>query len=422
MPVGAWEIEFGCTTIADPNRVSQYVANAQSVDYCVNGVNLLAPVAPSWSALNVTCGCDALNWNAPTPGATPEPVAPYTTPADDPAPWYSSLAPESAHFWGFMIEKIEEHKNPPISRSVNDRITAFGGATLGLLRRRGRVMKVTMLAFGAYEAALDYGFRWLADVLTYQNTQCEVCDLTMRSACPILSGSPTYDEWDVGRWTFKQVGIIDGPRYEEPPNPNAECNLRRVSFVVGAMVPHGFKCPVQELDEVTWIEELWNPESPEPCPPTGWMCDPRESVCVSVSSDYVIGDDALVIEINADPDSAINDLLIEVTPDPYGWLCDPASAPAGYVPPPPCDVISIPVLPASYKLRYDSTIQEVTVTMPGGQVIDGTPYLDLGESSPPTFPSIRGGTYCVCISSNRCSWNASTANVSLWTVHRELAI
>lgn len=421
MPVGAWELEYGCLTIVDPNRLSAYVTNSQDAAYCVNGVNRLAPVAPAWSALKVSCGCDALNWTADYPGATPTPISPYTTPEDDPAPWYSPLAPESAHFFGFMIESIEEGKNAPIGRSVNDRITTFGGATLGALRKKGRVMKVTVLAFGAYEAALDYGFRWLTDVLVYQNAPCDTCELTFRSACPTLGEAPTYDEWDTGRWTFKQVGIVDGPRYEEPPNPNAVCNLRRISFVIAASVPHAFKCPVQEMDHVTWIDELWNDLDPE-CPPIDWMCDPTESVCHSVSSDYAIGDDALVFEVSADANTAIYNLEINIYPDPFGWVCDELSRPSGFVMPEPCDSISVPILPANYVLRYDATVQDVTITIPGGTTVSGIPYLNFAENSPPTFPAIRGGQYCVCVSSDRCSWSANGANVSLWTVHRELAI
>jgi hypothetical protein len=178
---------------------------------------------------------------------------------------------------------------------------------------------------------------------------------------------------------------------------------------------------VQELDHVTWIEELWNPLDPE-CPPIDWMCSPQETICHSVSTDYSIGDDALVFEITAAAESAIFNLEVNIYPDPFGWVCDESSRPAGFTMPEPCDSISVPTLPASYVLRYDSTIQDVTVTAPGGVTVSGIPYLNLSENRPPTFPAIRGGQYCVCISSDRCSWEANGANVSLWTVHRELAI
>lgn len=414
MPVGAWELEFGCQTVADPNRVAAYVANSQNPAYCVDGVNALAPVAPAWSTLRVNCGCDALNWTADAPGATPVPIEPYTTPALDGAPWYDSNVPESAHFYGFMVEQIVQGQNAQVTRAVNDRVTSFGGASLGSLRRKGRQMQIVLLAFGAYETAMDYGFRWLGDLLT--SDFCTLCDMTIRTACPILDESPTYDQWDTGRWTFKNVGVIEGPAYAESPNPATTCNVRRIVFTVVASVPYGYKCPVEVISNESWITEM------PPCPPEAWICGDAASTCTNVTSDYLIGEDAIVVEVKAGKFD-ISGLTVKITPDPYGWVCDPASAPAQYNPPDPCDTISIPLLPAGYKLRYDSTDQTITVTMPGGMTYDGTYFLDTTTGTAPSFPAIRSGQYCVCVSSIRSTWRGDTeSTVSVWTVHRELTV
>lgn len=259
MPVGAWELEYGCNVVADPNRTAQYVANAQDPAYCTNGVNALAPYPLKFSNLRVNCDCAALQWKAPEPWSSPELIPPYTTPAVDKAPWYTDTVPESAHFWGWMIERVDDVASPPISRKVADRVTEFGGASIGRLRRKGRTMKFTLIGFGAYELAMDYGFRWLSDILAHPATASDLCDMTFRTSCPPISDPPSFSEWDTGRWTFKNVGILDGPQYEDPPNKDMQCNVRRVSFTVVAEVPYAFKCPSAWILDQPWITTVWEP-------------------------------------------------------------------------------------------------------------------------------------------------------------------
>ena len=414
MPVGAWELEYGCNVIADPNRVAQYVANAQDPDYCVNGVNVLAPVAPKWSTLRVNCGCDALQWTSSSPTELPTQIPPYNSPSIDGAPWYSASSPESAHFWGWMIEKVEDVANAATYRSVTDRVSTFGGSTLGPLRLRGRTMKFTLIGFGAYEAAMDYGFRWLSDVLTSSHEVCELCDMTFRTSCPQLSDPPTFSEWDQGRWTFKNVGLVDGPRYEDPPNSDMGCNIRRVSFTVVAEIPYAYKCPTTWVTDQQWITELWAPGD-EGCPPLDWICTPEgDSFCVTITPPYEIGDDVLMIEVFGGREGVVN-LTITVTPNPFGYTCgDPSLGPA-------CDTVVVPYLSAGHTLIYDGTTQSIMIRHSDGTMEDGTFYINSGNV-PPTFPSIRSGSFCVCVTSDRCSWETNAATFSLWTVHRELVI
>ena len=414
MPVGAWELEYGCNVVADPNRVAQYVANAQDPAYCTNGVNALAPYPLKFSTLRVNCDCAALQWDTTTPYSAPTPVQPYTTPEADFAPWYTATIPESAHFWGWMIEKVEEVAAPPISRMVTDRITEFGGASVGRLRRKGRTMRFTLIGFGGYELAMDYGFRWLTDLLTTENSINETCDATFRTSCPPIDDPPTFAQWDTGRWTFKDVGIIDGPHYEDPPNPDMQCNVRRVSFTVVAQVPYAFKCPLPVITNQSWITQLWSPEE-GPCPPVNWICDALQaSYCQTVSAGSDIGESSLVINVTA-LDKDISNLVISVTPNPLGYPCD--SELLG----PPCDSITVPKLYAWSTLVYDGTTQTIRIQYLDGSAVDGTPFISSG-TTPPSFPSVRGGEFCVCISSDRCSWESDGAYANVWTVHRELAI
>ena len=413
MPVGAWNLEYGCNTLADPNRVAQYVANAQNPAYCVSGVNQLAPQTLKFSTLRVNCNCDALQWTASDVDVTPTAIPAYRTPALDAAPWYSSSIPESAHFWGWMIEKVENVVSPPISRNTTDRITEFGGSSLGRQRRRGRVMKFTLIGFGAYELAMDYGFRWLTHVLTSENATCETCDMIFRTSCPPISSTPTYTQWDTGRWTFKNVGITDGPHYEDPPNPDAQCNIRRVSFTVVAQVPYAFKCPVPEILNQTWITNLW--PTGTGCPPLDWICTPTSNTyCRTVTTTGGVGDSSLVIKITAGTKD-ISNLVIRVTPNPLGYSC--TSLAIGDA----CDTITVPSLPAGATMTIDGTTRTIVVNKVDADSEDGTPYLSTGTEGP-SFPTFRAGVFCVCVSSDRCSWEADGSTISIWTVHRELAI
>lgn len=418
MPVGSYSLEFGCTSIADPNRTAQYVANAQNPAYCVNGANLLAPEKPSWTFLDVACQCPALQWISDEPGEVPVPVLPYTTPKLDIAPWYSPLNPESAFFHGFIIEKIEDLSTNSVSRAITNRATRYGGGTLGSLRKLPRKFKVTLLAFGNNECALDYAFRWLSDTLTYQcNDDCGLCDATVRTCCPELDPlNPTYKDWDRGRWTFKNVGIIDGPKYEDGPTDANRCNVRRISFTLASESPYAYKCPVVCMKDQILVQAI------DACPPVNWICGEgrRSKICCRTENSFSIGDDGILVVVNANED--LYNLKISLTQDIFGYECGTVPAPAGYSHLAPCAEILIPFLPSGYTLRYDTGEERITVILPGGLERDGTPYVDASTGQPPTFPSIRCGGFCVCLTVDRCGFSSGGSTASIYSQHRELAI
>ena len=418
MPVGAYSLELSCTELINPNRTATYLMNAQDSAFCVDEVNSICPSGGiKWQALTASCGCDALLYDTPLgPNTTPVLQPTYTTPALDPAPWYDVRRPNSAHFLGFMLEKVEQLQDPPISRNLTNRATNFGGGTIGTPRRGPRKVKYTVLAFGCDECALDEGFRWLSDQLVYQcvGDECTLCDATVRTCCPSLSTPPTYAEWDTGRWTLKKVAVIDGPRYEAPPIENLACNVRRISFTLASESPFAYKCPVVCLDNQPWILAM------PPCPPAAWICGDNSSICCSINSTSDIGEDTIKVQVVARED--LTNLTISVTPDPFGYVCNPATRPAGYAVPDACAVIRIPLLEGGNTLDYDTGDETITVTRPGGQVVDGVSYIDATTGNAPTFPTLRCNNYCVCISSDRCSYRAGRSTASISSQHRELAI
>lgn len=425
MPVGGWALRYGCIDIADPNRTGQYVRNAQDVAYCINNVNQLAPDPFAFSDLKVECTCPAVGFEVQrddfcTGVQPPVPtlIAPYTTPALDPAPWYIATHPESAYFYGMIIEKVEQLQDPPTSRTINNRATTFGGGTFGSLRKGARVMKFTVLAFGNSECALDYGFRWLSDVFTYQCSECNLCDAEVRTCCPSFAdpNNPTYDEWDTGRWQLRDVGLIEGPKKESPPNEDTQCNVQRWSFTLASESPYAYKCPDCCLPPSIWVPAL------PPCPVSDWLpCAPKPKICCWKEATDVMGDDGIIVEIAVRED--LTNVKITVTPDTFGYACGVNTPPANYQSPDACAEINIPFLPEGVTFRYDTSNQKITLTYPGGETRDGTPWVDASHGTPPTFPTLRCGAFCICLESDRpCAFNAGLSTVTILTVHRELAL
>jgi hypothetical protein len=241
--------------------------------------------------------------------------------------------------------------------------------------------------------------------------------MIFRTSCPPISSTPTYAQWDTGRWTFKNVGITDGPRYEDPPNPDAQCNIRRVSFVTVASIPYGFKCPKLELNGASWITNLW--PTGVGCPPLDWICTQGDdSISQSITNSVSTGDTTLTIEIQVGTKD-INNLRISITPDPFGYVC--GTPPSGYIDPDPCYKLTIPQLPANSIFRYDGVTSTVQIKLAGQPYADGTPYLDPVQG-PPLYPSISQGQFCLHIESDRCSWEGDGSKAYVWSVHRELGI
>lgn len=206
-------IEFSGIEIANGNRIR---------DYLNNGLFSL-PIATA------ECGCDATD------------NGPYLTPDVDNAPWVDSLRLESEQFLGMMATDVR--LDSVITRSVTPKF--LGGATIGKMRPRHRIISVTGLMFGQTEQAMSYGERWLTAVLAGVIVGCAPDTLRVLLACPEAGFEAPYR-------TFRRIGVVDGPTFSQVQD-YAECHIQQVSFQIAAGVPYLISDPNTCLAETSLV-------------------------------------------------------------------------------------------------------------------------------------------------------------------------
>jgi hypothetical protein len=92
-------------------------------------------------------------------------------------------------------------------------------------------MKVNVFLFGRNEQAVEYLFRWLGSVLTGVCATCATESLMLRRYC----GS-TGDLWD-GVVEMRNVGLVEGLKWEAEIQTEGNCYIRRASFALMAGDP-----------------------------------------------------------------------------------------------------------------------------------------------------------------------------------------
>lgn len=392
---------LGCNLEINIERTSAYIASSTCAEGEFRG------------SKSITCDCPPLHWLIPEDG-TPAQPATYTTPAGDQAPWFDADIPESGKFLGFAIEEVTQGA-AVASRTVTTRISSSGGGVLGPIRNKERRLDFTVLMFACSEMAMEYGFRYLTDALGSSGCDepCSSCDAEFRDSCPPTDGSLT--SLNKGRWILKNVGAVDGPTWETPPVAGMACNVRRVKFSLVSEYAWKFKCPVDECIDLPlaafpgWAVGCTNADE--------FFCEQQYSYC-SVSESLIIGETGMIIKVKAGSVPLLH-IDIAITPDKFGYECDPMSRPVGYVPAVACDRIQIPAIPAGSTLIYDTSIETITLQLPGGGVVDGTPFISTVVGRPPTFPTIRCGEFCVRVGVSECSVQGGPT-MSIQSVHREI--
>lgn len=179
----------------------------------------------------------------------------FTDPATDPAPWYVSSEPASAEFLGFLPASIE--LDSPIARNISRRAT--GGGTLSPNIFRHRVISFTGQMFAETPRGMNFGERWLLDLL---GNTCDDVDLgVLPAGLPI---DATDAENDAAFRTLKRVGVVDGPNFRNVVS--RACVVREVSFQLAAEQPYLFAPAETLIDETlpfrgiaaaTWTLPEW---------------------------------------------------------------------------------------------------------------------------------------------------------------------
>ena len=362
----------------------------------------------------MSCDCPPLHWVVPDDG---DPIvrANYTNPITDQVEWYDADIVESGQFLGYLIQDVTQ--NSVASRSVKTRISSSGGGVLGPTRTMERRLDFTVLLFACNELAMQYGFRYLTDALHSGGCDdaCTLCDAEFRDSCGPIEGTPDQADLDRGRWLLKNVGCIEGPIWDEAPVQGMTANIRSVKFSLVSEYPWKFKCP--EVVEANLSLAGYDSWAADCTNVLHALCE-QEYVYASVTEPLVIGETALIINVTAG-DAPLRHVEISIIPDRDGYESAPETAPVGYTPATPCDYIRIRSLPASATLTYDTAIESITVQLPGGAIVDGSPYLSPKEGNPPTFPTVRCGKIAIRVGAAECSV-VGNAHVSVQSVHREI--
>ena len=407
--------KYGCSLELNSLRTATYVRNVTSV-------------YPDGFAhyINLSCDCAPLNYYFDDSCVSH--AATYTNPISDAAPWYDADINESGHFLGFLIEDV--NVGTVATRTSTTNVTRLGGGSIGGVRYKERRMDFTVLMFGCNDLALEYGFRYLTDSLTNggcdtgcgtdcggtSGDECALCSAEYRESCTSVDVGNLAASLSKGRWILKNVGLVDGPSWGDPPIAQATCNIRRVTFSLVSEIPWRFKCPVAECTDVALPTY---PTLEADCSNwTDMMCGDTQEISCSVTETLAVGETGLIISVSAGS-VPLQHIQIDIRPDVSGYECNPETRPVDYVRVDPYDSIVIPEIPAGSTITYDTSIGDIWLTTSNGSIEDGAPYIDTDIGMAPTYPTLRCGPFCVSISVSECSVIGSPT-VTIQSVHREI--
>lgn len=290
----------------------------------------------------------------------------FISPADDPAPWYDPTDPASGDFLGMLIPDMRAWFNGLAQRNVTNRLSGLGGASLGPMHQDPRPLPAAATLCARNQPGIEYGRRWLQQVLSALCDPCALSIAELRSYCPPCDGSDD----NAGMWLVYEVGLTAGHQISvNPPaggGPIGCQQIMPIELTLTAGNPFLYKPPV------VCIEASLNPENcGDACLDfCHWLQDAPPPVQCQIDPP-VIGTLASIFTITAG--DGLTDLTLEILAD-----CTPSAALA------PLAVLNIPELPAGSVLEINSALETVTYTAPDGSTIDGIGFIALpfGQGMP----------------------------------------
>lgn len=389
--------------------------------------------------------------------ALEDPNGAYTTPAADPAPWYSVTEPDSADFVGFMPLQITELGPGQITRESTPRASGRG-AFFGPEVQAASSVVVTGVLLGKTPCAVAYGFRWLTAALRGAcGGDCDGDDLTFLDCCPTWTEDPVADIEPHLR-TLKGVQLVASPTITDRFGTSCSCHdsapILQVTFTLSGS-PCVFRPPADvstdvpfDLDDpsacVVWypvgpdeacpadVDECAAPEDcivdpacpPPPAPPAApvptnpCICTPLATVrsCATIPTATIPewAEGVPVITVKAGS-ADLRQIRVLFIPNPLGQPVedlDPCNA---------CGEVTLSRIPAGAEFVMDGTTQSVTINCPGRGPTDATPLLgSVGGRLPFSFPEIACGgiAYTLCVTADATT-TAADASVSAAIAVRE---
>jgi hypothetical protein len=338
---------------------------ARTIQYIRNGL-----AGDSWSATG-GCTCSVL-WREL--GCDSEEEC-FVSPAVDPAPWYDAAIPASADYLGILIPDLAAWFDGQAQRNVSPVISGLGGASLGPMFQTPRDLVTSGVLVAASAAGIEYGRRWLQNVMSRLCDPCALSQARIRSHCPPCDG---LDD-ESGEWFVYDLGLTEGiKKTAGGPTPPPGCGDRlNVEFTLLAGNPYLYKRDVTCLAETPLNPDACSPDCIDFC---RWLTESPDPVFCIVDPPS-IGVLGTVITITSG--TGIHNLTVETLDNCAG------SAALGTV----TGSILIPELPADSTLVIDSSRRKITYPGPADVPMDGTgfislpsgfgvPWLEIGNCNP----------------------------------------
>lgn len=381
----------------------------------------------------------------------------YTNVADDDAPWYDPLYPESEQFAGLFVTEMTGFD------SIVDRNFTQGalyGGNLGPLKLNGRTITVTGWLRASTCCAAEYGLRWLQEALIGDSgcADCALGELVMLKCCPpdddLSPEAATYIRY------LEQVGLVDGPKVTDRQGTCcASCGYTnlQVQFTLASQSPYIYSeptwCAYNEAFDPTedWTcfstdcdpcapsyPTTWTPDcGPAPIvPPAPFVisnqcyCDPwcAKKLTCSFENSAQWNDLTGIVEIKAGS-AEIKNLKIQAfkntmagmptPPDDHPYTCDDFFA-GDYRCAARCSVIEIGQLPSGSTLTIDGRTRTVALRLAGGNYVPGLRYISGEDGGPFDWIDIpHCSDLCVLVTVD-CS-AAADARVTVGYVNKFLA-
>jgi hypothetical protein len=365
--------------------------------------------------------------------------APYTTPAEDNAPWYDPAVPESADVLGVWIESFVSPS--PYNREVKE--TQFGGR-LGRPRLRSRELLVTGYVYAKSCEASRYAKRWLRAAMSADS--CSGCDLP--DAVVFTGCNPTTDSAEYAR-TIRRVGLIELDTEVDPEFPC--CLGFKFEATLRSELPHVYADPIT-VYEGPVVDMTLEPECNicSPCPPidpapagcgcmegepahihdaealTDCYCAPARvrRLWVPIDPPGRIWSDATVrVTVNVgqslpEVNDAIRNLRIVGFQNPLGLETPDVNGDNPFYCQDPCVEVEVSCLPAMAELVVDGSSRRSTVTV-GPRSLNGNGYLTSAGGRRFEWPDV-GCQGLMLVLETDAVWTAADSTVRIELIPREL--
>lgn len=201
-----------------------------------------------------TSGADICTCAGLSPAMLGEEDGEYTTPSEDPAPWWDPDLPLSGEYLGFLPLTVSGLEDNPRARNVTGAVG--GGGVFGPVRALPRTITVTGLLIGSSCCGAEYGMHYLSEALAgCTGDSCEGDCVSLFACCPGEEMTPEEFE-ERHRRTFRRTALVSGPTVLDRQGTGScargNCggggDIIQVEFVLVAASPWAWTDPIPLLD------------------------------------------------------------------------------------------------------------------------------------------------------------------------------